>query len=54
MIAPMLGGVLLMIDRSIPVYTSVAVFALAGVCVLMLKDEEGDSGNGKTERAIVH
>jgi hypothetical protein len=51
MIAPLLGGTLLMISRAIPVYTSVAVFAVAGFCVLLLREEEGDisnrSGRGK-------
>jgi len=38
MIAPMLGGVLLMIDRSVPVYTSAVVFAVAGTFVLLLRE----------------
>ncbi|KAL0961499.1 hypothetical protein HGRIS_006441 [Hohenbuehelia grisea] len=46
MIAPMLGGILLMINRSIPVYTSVVIFAFAGVCVLLLR--EGERGKGVT------
>jgi hypothetical protein len=55
MIAPMLGGMLLMIDRSVPVYTSVVIFAIAGVCVLMLKEGAGDSGGrSKGERVVVH
>jgi hypothetical protein len=55
MIAPMLGGSLLMIDRSIPVYTSVVIFAIAGFCVLLLKEGAGDSARGrKGGRAIVH
>ena len=55
MIAPMLGGSLLMIDRSIPVYTSVVTFAIAGFCVLLLKESAGDSARGrKGGRAIVH
>ncbi|KAF8073974.1 MFS general substrate transporter [Lyophyllum atratum] len=56
MIAPMLGGGLLMIDRSIPVYTSVVIFTIAGCCVLMLREGEGDSGDRTKggERAIVH
>ncbi|KAG6865049.1 hypothetical protein C0991_005495 [Blastosporella zonata] len=55
MIAPMLGGALLMIDRSIPVYTSVAVFVFAAFCVLLLRENEGDSGSrAKGERTIVH
>lgn len=50
MIAPLLGGSLLMIDRSVPVYTSVVVFIVAASCVLMLDDKggegEGDGGQG--------
>ena len=53
MIAPILGGVLLMVDRSVPVYASVVIFAFAGVCVLLLKEENRDSTAGK-ERVIVH
>lgn len=51
MIAPMLGGVLLMIDRSVPVYTSVVVFVFAGFCVLLLREGPASS---KGERVIVH
>ncbi|RDB14860.1 putative MFS-type transporter PB1E7.08c [Hypsizygus marmoreus] len=55
MIAPMLGGVLLMMDRAFPVYTSVVIFAIAGLCVLMLREGEGDSGDrAKGERVVVH
>lgn len=42
MIAPLMGGMLLMIDRSFPVYTSAGVFVLAGACVLMLQEDAGD------------
>ncbi|KAG6812306.1 hypothetical protein H0H92_003479 [Tricholoma furcatifolium] len=52
MIAPMLGGALLMIDRSLPVYTSVAVFIFAGFCVLFIR--ENDSETRKGERVVVH
>ncbi|KAI0953359.1 hypothetical protein AcW1_007597 [Taiwanofungus camphoratus] len=51
MIAPMLGGTLLTIDHSIPVYTSIVVFVVAGVCVLLLDEKEGERGG---ERVIVH
>lgn len=54
MIAPMLGGALLMMDRSVPVYASVITFAVAGTCVLMLREGEGDSGRGKVEPVIMH
>lgn len=54
MIAPMLGGVLLMINRSVPVYTSVAVFAVAGIAVLLLREGAGDGKRTKGERVVVH
>ncbi|KAF7987083.1 hypothetical protein HWV62_249 [Athelia sp. TMB] len=47
MIAPLMGGMLLMVDRSFPVYTSAGVFVLAGVCVLLLKEDAGDGGRAK-------
>ena len=52
MIAPMLGGVLLMMDRTIPVYTSVVVFAVAGFFVLLVPEERQKKYKG--ERTIVH
>jgi hypothetical protein len=54
MIAPLLGGGLLMMDRSIPVYASIITFTVAGLCVLMLTEGEGDSGRGKAEPLVVH
>ena len=56
MIAPILGGVLLMMNRSIPVYTSVVVFAIAGFCALLLKEEAGEGARvrGRRDRVIVH
>jgi hypothetical protein len=54
MIAPLLGGTLLMIDRSFPVYTSVVIFAIAGICVLMLKEDAGDGGREPRERVAMH
>ncbi|KAH9480727.1 putative MFS-type transporter PB1E7.08c [Psilocybe cubensis] len=54
MIAPMLGGILLMMDRSVPVYTSVVIFAIAGFSVLLLREGEGDSSRGKSGRALIH
>lgn len=51
MIAPILGGVLLMVDRSVPVYTSVVIFAFAGFCVLLLKEDPRDPTQ---ERVIAH
>jgi hypothetical protein len=53
MIAPILGGILLMMDRSIPVYTSVVVFAIAGFSVLFLKEEAGESGRVRG-RVVMH
>ena len=56
MIAPILGGLLLMMNRSIPVYTSVVIFSIAGVCVLLLKEEAGESARvrGKPVRVVMH
>lgn len=54
MIAPMIGGMLLVVDRTIPVYTSVGVFVLAGICVLMLREDAGDGGRASKERAVMH
>lgn len=54
MIAPLLGGMLLMVNRSVPVYASVVIFAIAGVCVLLLKEDAGDGGRESGERAILH
>ena len=45
MLAPILGGILLMMSQSIPVYTSAVVFVAAGICVSLLKD--GDQIEGK-------
>ncbi|KAJ3771287.1 MFS general substrate transporter [Lentinula raphanica] len=53
MIAPALGGVFLMIDRSVPVYTSVGVFCFAGVCVLLLHEDAGNGGR-KSGKVFVH
>ena len=56
MIAPILGGVLLSIDRAIPVYTSIVVFTFGAICVLFLKEDDGDGARakGSGERIIVH
>ncbi|KAJ3787641.1 MFS general substrate transporter [Lentinula aff. detonsa] len=53
MIAPALGGVFLIIDRSVPVYTSVGVFCFAGICVLLLQENAGDGGR-KGGKVFVH
>jgi len=55
MIAPMLGGVLLMMDRTIPVYASVIGFAVAGFFVLLVPERDEDrQQRHKGERTIVH
>ena len=55
MIAPVLGGALLVVSRSLPVYTSVVVFAIAGFCTLGLRVDEGSSkDDGKSERVLAH
>ncbi|KAF9525470.1 major facilitator superfamily domain-containing protein [Crepidotus variabilis] len=46
MIAPILGGILLMMDRTFPVYTSVVIFVIAGLGILVLGDGDGESGRG--------
>ncbi|GJE98431.1 MFS general substrate transporter [Phanerochaete sordida] len=49
MIAPILGGMLLVIDNSFPVYASVVIFLIAGLSVLLLREKEGEreaSGGG--------
>ena len=53
MVAPILGGLLLMIHRSVPVYTSVVVFVMAGICVLLLK-ENGATVGMERERITTH
>jgi len=44
MIAPILGGTLLTIDRSFPVFASIAVFLIAAVAVLLLRGHDGSRG----------
>jgi len=52
MIAPIVGGALLMIDPSFPVYASVAVFLLSGICVLLIEEANtGANEEGKDRRA---
>lgn len=51
MIAPILGGALLTIDRSFPVYFSIVIFLLAVLCVLLLDENEGQKGG---RSALVH
>lgn len=56
MIAPMVGGALLMIDPSFPVYASIVVFLLSGICVLLIKEVNSGASEDKDRRpaAIVH
>ncbi|KAL5524378.1 hypothetical protein ACEPAF_9518 [Sanghuangporus sanghuang] len=54
MIAPVLGGALLVISRSLPVYTSVVVFVIAGLCTLMLRVEEDDRRRGDGAAGLAH
>ncbi|EED86011.1 predicted protein [Postia placenta Mad-698-R] len=51
MIAPMLGGALLSINNSVPVYASIVIFVLAGLCVLLLHEEKKERSAG---RALMH
>ncbi|KAF9643245.1 MFS general substrate transporter [Thelephora ganbajun] len=53
MIAPILGGQLLTIDVSLPVYASVVTFVIAGICVLFLKEAE-EQEEGENQRVILH
>jgi hypothetical protein len=48
MIAPIVGGALLMIDPSFPVYASVVVFVLSGICVLFI--EEANNGASEEDK----
>ncbi|KAI0070035.1 MFS general substrate transporter [Panus rudis PR-1116 ss-1] len=52
MIAPILGGSLLMIDHAFPVYASIVVFLIAGAAVLFLSEDEG-RGNGDS-KTVMH
>ncbi|KAI0335781.1 MFS general substrate transporter [Cubamyces sp. BRFM 1775] len=51
MIAPILGGTLLTVDHSFPVYVSIVIFILAGICVILLEEREGDRSG---ERVLAH
>ena len=54
MAAPMVGGILLMINPAFPVFASAVVFALAGFCVLLLKENEGGGTKKSGRTAMVH
>ena len=51
MIAPLLGGTLLFINRAFPVYASVVVYLVTAACVVLLHDT---IGGGNSERALMH
>ena len=53
MIAPVLGGQLLAVDVSFPVYMSAVTYVIAGICVLFLKEEERREGEGN-QRVALH
>jgi hypothetical protein len=52
MFAPLIGGVLLSIDRALPVYTAVVIFLLAGVCTLFIR--EGERKGKASEHTLMH
>ena len=47
MIAPIVGGALLMIDPSFPVYASIAVFVLSSICVLLIEKVDNSTSDDK-------
>ncbi|KAF7299816.1 MFS general substrate transporter [Mycena chlorophos] len=56
-IAPLVGGFLLLFSRAAPVYASMLVFVLAAGCVLCLREDEGEGGKaqrGGAGRVLVH
>jgi hypothetical protein len=53
MIAPLVGGFLLDIDRALPVYTSVVIFVLAGICTLLIHEDAG-KGKGSEGPSLMH
>ncbi|KAG1858638.1 major facilitator superfamily domain-containing protein [Suillus tomentosus] len=52
MIAPLLGGALLVLNRGVPVWASVVVYIITGVFVLLLHESAGHIKGG--ERSFVH
>jgi hypothetical protein len=55
MIAPILGGTLLVINTSFPVYASIGVFMLSGISVLLLSEDAGAALNAKGGKpTLVH
>jgi hypothetical protein len=53
-IAPMAGGILLMMNPSFPVLASALVFALAGFCVLLLPENNGGGIDKGGHAAMIH
>lgn len=51
MIAPLLGGALLVVNRAFPVWTSVVIYVITGVFVLLLHET---AGNRSAERSFMH
>ena len=51
MVAPILGGSLLAINSAFPVFASMGIFAVAAVCVLFLRENEGERG---VHRVVLH
>ena len=35
-----------MVNRALPVYASVVMFVMSGICVLLLSERDGDGGKG--------
>jgi len=52
MIAPLVGGVLLMLNPAFPVYASIIVFVVAGLSALLLKEDSAPGAKG--QGALVH
>jgi len=50
MIAPIVGGSLLNIDNTLPVYTAVVIFVIAGICVLLLPPGGDETEDDRRER----
>ncbi|TRM63911.1 major facilitator superfamily domain-containing protein [Schizophyllum amplum] len=53
MVSPVLGGILLMISKSLPLYVSATMFTVAGFCILLLREDEGEGGRTKGKRAVI-
>jgi hypothetical protein len=53
MVAPIIGGSLLMINSSFPVYASILVFAFSALCVLLIREDAGAEGR-KGAKTYMH